>query len=746
MITKLNYIRHIILLSTSLCLLSTQTTRACQIEPDKNVMDSLFELSLQEVINLKVEGAAVKDIGLNMQAVTNNPFNLTNCHTPASIEIIDKHTIQARGLNNVVEVVQSMVGVISGESPSEPYSFSMRGFTGNSIKVLVNGISMGQSTFNMRPLSTSNLQRVEILKGASSLHLGQGSAGGTINMVSKRASLTQLHHRDIRLAKGTLDTSHMAQFSGPINDSMAYHLNVNYRASDGWVDDSHAEYINSESSYYYQINDTLNITFSIDLQQDDLPSYWGTPMVPNSVAQNAVTDVIKTEDNLVIDRATLGNNYNVADHVISSKSHWQTIRLNWAPSEQLKNQTTLYQFSAKRLWKNAESYIYNSTTGNLDRDRLYVKHDRELFGLQSGFTLEQDVASLPSVFSLHLEYSENDFDHFVGFEPVDFFVDDINIHNPDAGAFNSFDVAGTVDIKKDTLLLKMTSVTLSNHSKISQNLALNTSYKMEDLYIDRAFYNFDESIRENKTIKKSYQQSSYSLGLVYALTPSVTAYTQFSKQHDDISGDFIAVSDISAFKPADLIHMEVGLKATLDEHSEFTLALYDIEKESVSQKSGEAVTINEQHSQGLEFAIRTIINERLRIGGNLAYTQAKFGDFYNDDTETDISNNTPVNVPEKTASIWGSINRIAQLPLEAGLGINYVSSRYANISNTVTLLDYTLVNAFASYSHKDFRLALHIRNLTDQVYAPWSDIYYPGQVIIAPPRTIELNFQTSFSY
>ena len=125
MIKKLNYIRHIILLSTSLCLLSTQTTRACQIEPDKNVMDSLFELSLQEVINLKVEGAAVKDIGLNMQAVTNNPFNLTNCHTPASIEIIDKRLSKETGLPvHIADDPLACVAIGTGKALDQEETFN----------------------------------------------------------------------------------------------------------------------------------------------------------------------------------------------------------------------------------------------------------------------------------------------------------------------------------------------------------------------------------------------------------------------------------------------------------------------------------------------------------------------------------------------------------------------------------------------------------------------------------------------
>jgi outer membrane receptor protein involved in Fe transport len=94
----------------------------------------------------------------------------------------------------VVEVVESMVGVLSGESPSEPYSFSTRGFTRNSIGVLYDGVSMGVSTLNMRPQSSFNLDRIEVVKGASVLNANDGSAGGTVNIITKIYYIKPTYH------------------------------------------------------------------------------------------------------------------------------------------------------------------------------------------------------------------------------------------------------------------------------------------------------------------------------------------------------------------------------------------------------------------------------------------------------------------------------------------------------------------------------------------------------------------------
>jgi len=718
---------------------------ACEYKEKDVPIEDLFELSLQELMNLNISGAAVKDIGFDRVAVTNNPFQLTNCNTPASLEIINLGTIRARGLNNVVEVVESMVGVLSGESPSEPYSFSMRGFTRDSIKVLVNGVSMGRATFNMRPLSTGNLQRVEVIKGPGALESGQGSAGGTINMVSKQAALGGKHNRTVYVSQGNLASAHTVEFNGPISANKAYHFNTTYRAENGRVDDSEATYLSANASMLWVPNRQFKIKLAIDSQQDDLPAYWGTPMIPISVALDPITNVIKTDDNRVIDGATLNNNYNVADHLIDSKSHWKRINMSWQGGKGLESKTTLYEFSAQRQWKNAESYIYNSTSGKLDRDRLYVDHDRQLWGAQSEFTIASKLLQRASSFSLRLEYSDNYLDHFVGFEPIDFFVDDVDIQQPNPGAFNSYDVAGAVEIKKDTLNLITSAAIVSNHTALSRNLDMSVSFKIENLEVDRHFYNFDGSTRSNKTIKETYRQNSYTMGLVYAFSTTINGYAQMSKQHDDIGGDFDSVNDINNFKPSDLTQFEVGLKALMhDAKIETTLALFDIKKESVSEQLAQPVTENEQTAHGLEFAMRANITAQFRMGGNMAYTQAKYAAYYDENTGTDASNNTPVNVPEKMASLWGSSNNLFNLPLEVGAGLNYVSARFANTSNTVTLQSYTLLNLFASYSHNDFRLALHIRNVSDEVYAPWSDIFYPEQVIIAPPRTLELSFQSRF--
>ena len=46
---------------------------------------------------------------------------------------------------------------------------------------------------------------------------------------------------------------------------------------------------------------------------------------------------------------------------------------------------------------------------------------------------------------------------------------------------------------------------------------------------------------------------------------------------------------------------------------------------------------------------------------------------------------------------------------------------YFDLNNTTKMKGYPLYNAFVSYTGENYRLSLHGRNLTDEVYVPWSD-------------------------
>ena len=57
--------------------------------------------------------------------------------------MIDQQTLKDRGLRTTTEAVKAAAGVTAGEAPGAPSIFSMRGFVGDQINTLYNGIKVG---------------------------------------------------------------------------------------------------------------------------------------------------------------------------------------------------------------------------------------------------------------------------------------------------------------------------------------------------------------------------------------------------------------------------------------------------------------------------------------------------------------------------------------------------------------------------------------------------------------------------
>ena len=104
---------------------------------------------------------------------------------PASVDIVDKQMMIDQGYRTTTEVAQGAPGVLSGDAAGAPAGYSMRGFDFSQINILYNDIYIGPQSFTSRVMDTFVLDRVEFLKGPSSLMSGIGATGGAVNYVNK---------------------------------------------------------------------------------------------------------------------------------------------------------------------------------------------------------------------------------------------------------------------------------------------------------------------------------------------------------------------------------------------------------------------------------------------------------------------------------------------------------------------------------------------------------------------------------
>ncbi len=138
------------------------------------------------------------DQGLDQVVVTGKRVN-ANMETLAKIEnsimpvtVIDRRTIAAMGSRRLDEVVKEQTGIaivndVGGGSRS--VGVQMQGFGSEYVMVLIDGqpmVGRNGGNFDLSRISVSNVERVEITKGAASLMYGGDALGGTINVITRQ--------------------------------------------------------------------------------------------------------------------------------------------------------------------------------------------------------------------------------------------------------------------------------------------------------------------------------------------------------------------------------------------------------------------------------------------------------------------------------------------------------------------------------------------------------------------------------
>ncbi len=184
-----------------------------------------------------------------------------------------------------------------------------------------------------------------------------------------------------------------------------------------------------------------------------------------------------------------------------------------------------------------------------------------------------------------------------------------------------------------------------------------------------------------------------------------------------------------------------------------TAAWFDIERDDILERFAldSATTIGGIESRGLELAVSSRPADDLQVGASLAWTDAAFVPSAN---FIRLAGNTPPNVPAAVGNLRGSYRNIGGAPVEVGGAVRIVGGRQANNANTITLNSYALADAYVAWTLGSVRVTFNLENLTDSVYASWSDIFYLGQtdpsfiyanqVMLGAPRTYSVILQMQF--
>jgi len=647
-------------------------------------------------------------------------LGLSILETPASVNIINRETMRERGFSTTLQALDSVVGVQSGQCFGL-VCFSTRGFAGTtSLPFLFNGNRY--PGLAMSPRSTFNYERIEFIKGPSSVLHGFGAATGAVNYVTKKADGRE--ETEIEVSAGSSDTYSVGLGKGGrIDEASAYRIDAHFvggnQGSYGFVDRSSYEDYHLSGEITHAFTDSFNATISLDSFKDQGEGYFGTPVV-----------------NGKIDESVDDNNYNVGDDRISKKVFWASLSLEWQLSQQWSLRNETYANNEDRLWKNAEGYSFDDATGLVDRgDFLHIVHDQRIYGNRTDIVFNHHIGTMHNRVIAGFDYSYNRHQRdnnspYGGSDTIDF-------ANPVPGLFNSpdpFSSQRRTEVKSKGLYIE-------DFLELNESLSLSLSLRHDISDLD----SYD--LRNDSHFTKHYSANSWRIGTIYRFNEQFVAYAQLSRAYEPPSQIVTLAESREQFDLTEIRQQEIGIKGSFaDGRINATLALYDISRTNILTRDPVDPTkrsqIGEQSSKGIEIDLNYHINTQWSLSANMALLDAQYDDFIDKSGDEAVSRkgNLPTDVPEKTANLW-----LAWQPnnlWKAGAGIHYIDQRAANRSNTVFMDSYTLFDAYVGRSVGQGELTLHLRNLTDEVYSNHS--YGDGQFMLGEPRGFTLSWYKKY--
>jgi len=195
--------------------------------------------------------------------------------TPASVAVIDREQIEASASSDLLDVLRSQAGVqirdIMGDGKRA--AISLRGFGENAINntlVLVDGRRLNQPALagpDLNSVPLSNIERIEIIRGAGTVLYGDQAVGGVINIITRTPSSNEAY---VEASRGSHD--HEA-FRGHLHQQLgggfSLYASGETRSNDNYRDHNNADYSNAFARLRYE-HDNGHVFYEYQTVDDEL--------------------------------------------------------------------------------------------------------------------------------------------------------------------------------------------------------------------------------------------------------------------------------------------------------------------------------------------------------------------------------------------------------------------------------------------------------------------------------------------
>ncbi|WP_250462871.1 TonB-dependent siderophore receptor [Microbulbifer litoralis] len=672
---------------------------------------SLEEVSVTEELNLSRQTSIGK-------------LDVPVSETPFSVSLRSKAFMDEVGAKSVQDTLQYFAGVNGGT-----YGIDSRGdwstVRGVDPVLFIDGLQSLFGSYNGARANAYAFERVEVMKGPSSVLYGQGSTGGIVNLVSKRPQ--REFGGEVLVQAGDYDRKVLAGDVSGVLDSdgeWAYRLVGYQRDADAQVDYVEDNSLLLMPSVSWRPSEDTEVTFLTSYQKDEtgttaafLP--WGGTRIDNANGDIA-TDTFLSEPG-----------WDKYDTEQTAYSLWADHRINdnWGINASVRysegevDYNSMYaDFGLSRLNPDIREVSRTVYMSDASSDLL-------IFDVRANGTF--NTGALEHQFS-------------IGVDSQDATIDNDRISIAGGG--------GTIDIFDPVYgnLPGNEIQPLDQPETTTEQLGF---YLQDQVRL----YNwiFTGGLRrdsvESGTRGGNSQEDDATtgrLGVMYAFDGGISPYLSYTESFEPVGG---ADSADRPFKPVEGEQFEAGVKyQPAGTNLLLTAAAYEIKQKNRLTPDPENPGFDVQTGEV------TIDGVELEASGNWG-NFTLVANYSTTNTEVSESNNPLelgtelVAVPEQQLSLWGSYEFSDWLPgLDLGFGVRHVGESYTGVDNVAYIPeafpadnpDYTLYDATIGYTLDSWKFQLNAKNLTDEIHT--TSCLYRGDCFYGERRYVTAEARYTF--
>ncbi|GLU55389.1 ferrichrome-iron receptor [Dyadobacter frigoris] len=713
---------------------------------------------INELQTVEVVGRTAKDYN-SEYSFSATKISALNKDIPQSISTITKELIADRQAFYLADAVKIASGVI----PSSFYNqYTIRGISQNEEGQIINGMRTRQYYF-LQPL-TSNIERVEVIKGPASATFSSVDPGGSINLVTKKP--LAINRKEVTMSAGSFSTFRgTLDFTGPLNESktLLYRLNGAYQEARSFRDlVGNKSFLLSPSISYIPntktaINAELiytNTTGNLDRGQPIFGAVAGKTdlsSTPKSLNLGASNDFFKSKELIIMGNITQKFTSQISFNASYMKQSWtenlQEHRTTNAFAPDITNQpvTSLaaMQFvQRQQYWgiDNLNSYFnFNFNTGAINH-KLLIGYDlnswQKLKGggqnAARGFLLKDGTVASSFVLANAANYQTITVNGKTLPKPN---VNHFDLQNP------LYTIRNVEDYTLNVRTALPSALTTNNAVYIQEQLQWNKFTMLLSLR-NEWFEDITNYKSPNRlTVKKTALLPR--IGLTYAVSKAVNIYGTYLEGFQPQSNTVTLMPQTGSLPAGSQFHpltsnlKELGVKADLFQNRiRLNMAIYEIKQKNILMNANDPanpdllVTRGAERSRGIEWDIAGYITPDWQINASYSYIDAIIT---NDNNESLIGARKQ-NTPKHSANLWTRYNfngSSALKDLGIGFGVQHQGNKVPWFTRDFMIPAFTIFDAALYYNpgKSNIQIALNAGNLLNTNYWLGAQTYlrlFPG--------------------